>query len=60
MSYWYRQTIPKPPGAWVVAGPYETKEAAMSARDADKRDGDVGVPFLAATREEAETRTAFQ
>lgn len=58
--YWYRQTTPRPPGAWVVSGPYPSREAAMAARELDKRDGQVGVPFLAETKEHAETKTAFQ
>lgn len=58
--YWYRQTTPQPPGSWIIAGPYSSREAAMSARQSDKRDGQVGVPFFADTREEAETRTVFQ
>ena len=58
--YWYRQTTPQPPGAWVIAGPYSGREAAMSARESDKQDGQVGIPFLADMRKEAETRIVFQ
>ena len=58
--YWYRQTTPRPPGSWVISGPYETRELALSSREFDKCDGDVGVPFIAMTKEEAETKTSFQ
>lgn len=58
--YWYRQTNPPPPGSWVIAGPYSSMAAAKAACEFDKRDGDVGIPFSADTREEAETRTVFQ
>ncbi|GLO69411.1 hypothetical protein MACH17_09280 [Phaeobacter inhibens] len=58
--YWYRQTTPKPPGAWVITGPYSSREDAMSSREFDKQDGQVGVPFQADTKEEAETKTVFQ
>lgn len=58
--YWYRQTTPAPPGAWVICGPYSSKDAAMSARGFDKQDGNVGVPFSASSKELAETKTAFQ
>lgn len=58
--YWYRQTTPRPAGSWVISGPYETRESALSNRKLDKRDGDVGVPFISATKEEAESKTSFQ
>lgn len=58
--YWYRQTTPRPAGSWVISGPYETRERALSNREFDKRDGDVGVPFMSATKEEAESKTSFQ
>lgn len=58
--YWYRQTNPRPPGSWVISGPYDSREAAMSDRSVDKKDGQVGIPFLAATKAEAETCTSFQ
>lgn len=58
--YWYRQTNPQPPAKWVVCGPYENRDAALSDRQRDKRDGQVGVPFFAETKREAEEKTAFQ
>lgn len=62
MAYWYcyRQTTPRPPGARVVCGPFESRELAMSARERDKLDGELGVPFEADTKAEAEAKAAFQ
>ncbi len=55
----FRQIIPRPPGAWVLRGPYETYEQAMNARQRSKAwDADVGTPFSADSTPEAEKKCA--
>jgi hypothetical protein len=57
MKYWYkfRQTSPRPPGQWIVCGPYDSCEAAAVAREKSKAwDCEVGNVFPAASKEEAE------
>jgi hypothetical protein len=50
----FRQTSPKPPGAWVVQGPYDSYEKAKAKREAAKAsDAEVSTPFRASTKEEA-------
>lgn len=56
-SYWFkfRQTIPRPPGGWVVCGPYRSMDEAKAARNQAKAyDSEVSIPFFAATKAEAE------
>jgi hypothetical protein len=51
----FRQTSPKPPGAWVVQGPYDSYEQAKAARAAAKAwDAEVSTPFSASTKAEAQ------
>lgn len=57
-KWWFkfRQIIPRPPGGWVVCGPYSTYEEAKRARESAKAyDAEVTVPFSAASKDEAET-----
>ncbi|RVD58848.1 hypothetical protein EN866_19590 [Mesorhizobium sp. M2D.F.Ca.ET.223.01.1.1] len=59
---WYfkfRQIRPRPPGQWVLCGPYETLEKAKAERANSKAwDAEVSVPFGASSREEAEAHPA--
>lgn len=57
--YWYgfRQTQPPPAGEIVICGPFKTLEDAKRDRENSKAwDCQVGVPFVAATKEEAVKR----
>jgi hypothetical protein len=57
--YWFkfRQTRPRPPGDWVVCGPYRTMDEAKTARNQAKAyDSEVGIPFSAETKTEAERK----
>ena len=55
----FRQTSPKPPGQWVVEGPYDTYERAKAEREAAKAwDADVTAPFAASTKAEAQGKCA--
>lgn len=59
MKYYFgfRQTIPAPPGQWIVCGPYDTHDQAMSARQNSKAwDCHVTAPFVASSVEEAENK----
>jgi hypothetical protein len=53
----FRQIIPRPPGSWVVCGPYNTYDEAKRARETAKAwDAEVSIPFSASSKEEAEKR----
>ena len=55
--YWFRQTTPKPPGGWVLCGPFETYEVAKRDREISKAwDAELSVPFSASSQEEAEKK----
>jgi len=59
MKYYFgfRQTSPAPPGQWVICGPYETRDEAISARQNSRAwDCQITVPFVASSEEEAENR----
>lgn len=51
----FRQTSPKPPGQWVVCGPFENYQTAKSERENSKAwDCEVSNVFTAASKEAAE------
>lgn len=53
----FRQTIPPPPGSWVIKGPYKTYDKALSVREnAKEYDAQVTVPFVASSEKEANER----
>ena len=53
----FRQTIPRPPGQWVLCGPYNSSEEAKLEREKAKApDCQVTVPFIANTLDEAELK----
>lgn len=55
----FRQSYPRPPGAWIAQGPYETYDQAIDARQRAKAwDADVGTPFSAKSSAEAQERCA--
>lgn len=55
--YGFRQTRPAPPGRWVLCGPFDSYDLAMSNRTNSKAwDCDLSVVFGADTRAEAEAR----
>lgn len=56
--YPYQQTRPSPPGKWVASGPWPTDDKAMERRAFDKADGNVGTPFQAASKTEADEMVA--
>lgn len=50
--YWFRQTTPKPPGGWVLCGPFETYERAKRDRDNSKAwDAELGTSFSVSNEE---------
>lgn len=54
--YWFgfRQTYPKPRGEVVLCGPFHSYDEAKRDRENSKEwDCEVGIPFSAATREDA-------
>lgn len=56
-SYFYkfRQTSPKPPGAWVLCGPFESYEAAKADRQNSKQwDCELTSVFSASSKADAE------
>lgn len=56
-KYWFgfKQTLPKPPGHAIVCGPYNSRDEAMRERENSKAwDCEVSIPFIAASKQEAE------
>ena len=61
-KYWFgfRQTIPRPPGKWVICGPYSSHEEAMKERERSKAwDAEVTLVFIADNEKEAQERIKF-
>ena len=53
----FRQTHPKPPGNWVLCGPFKThEEATKYGSGINAWDSQVTSPFVAKSKEEAEER----
>lgn len=53
----FRQTFPRPPGRWVVQGPFHTYERAQAERNNAKAwDAEVSMLFEASTKDEAQRK----
>ncbi len=55
--YWFRQTIPQPPGSWVLIGLFDSYEEATFRRERSKAwDAELSV-VRAATRDDVKAMT---